>query len=187
MFLHVSSSQYAARPRQTRRLEIELPQELESERCLDWDRMSMRAKEHAFQVPNITRASSSVLFSGRCSTRCTNIDSPKDYKCEDGHFPVFASYVTISNPNALSSSETAVNPRRRSWKIASSEWARCQKAIGSINFTKKWRDETLQPRLEFDNFKHRLKSSIFKCIFRAKRLNLRGDDRLFWKREPRPI
>jgi hypothetical protein len=32
-------------------------------------------------------------------------------------------------------------------------WAQCQKAIGSIYFTKKWGAETLQPGLEFDNFK----------------------------------
>ncbi len=44
------------------------------------------------------------------------------------------------------------------------DWARCQKAIGGIYSTKKWRAETLQPRLEFDNFKPRLKNNIFKCI-----------------------
>jgi hypothetical protein len=46
------------------------------------------------------------------------------------------------------------------------DWARCDKAIGGICFTKKWRAVTLQPGLEFDNFKSRLKSCIFKCIFR---------------------
>jgi hypothetical protein len=45
-----------------------------------------------------------------------------------------------------------------------SEWARYQKAIGGIYFTKKWRAETLQPGLVFDNFKARLESCIFKCI-----------------------
>ncbi len=34
------------------------------------------------------------------------------------------------------------------------------KAIGDIYFTKKWRAETLQPGLEFDNFKPQLKSGI---------------------------
>ncbi len=74
------------------------------------------------------------------------------------------SCVTISNPNSLSSSETGVNSGIRSWKKRLSDWAQCQKAIGGINFTKKWRAETLQPGLDFDNFKHRLKSSIFNCI-----------------------
>ncbi len=40
------------------------------------------------------------------------------------------------------------------------------KPVGSIYFTKKFRAETLQPVLEFDNFKPRLKSSFFRCIFR---------------------
>ncbi len=37
-------------------------------------------------------------------------------------------------------------------------------AIGDIYFTKKLRAVTLQPGLEFDNFKTQLKSCIFKCI-----------------------
>jgi hypothetical protein len=57
-----------------------------------------------------------------------------------------------------------VNPDMRSWKKHSSEWARCQKAIGGIYYTKEWRAETLQPGLEFDNFKPQLESSVFKCI-----------------------
>ncbi len=39
-----------------------------------------------------------------------------DYRREDGPFPVFASCVTISHPDSLSSSETGVNPGIRSWK-----------------------------------------------------------------------
>jgi hypothetical protein len=39
-----------------------------------------------------------------------------DYRCEDGRFPVSASCVVISNPRSLASSETGVNPGRRSWK-----------------------------------------------------------------------
>ncbi len=67
-----------------------------------------------------------------------------DYRCEKGRVLVYASCVTISNPDLLSSSETWVDPGRRSWKNHLSEWARCQKAIGCIYFTKKWRAETLQ-------------------------------------------
>ncbi len=74
-----------------------------------------------------------------------------DYGCENGSFPLSASCMTISNPDSLSSSETGVNPGIRSWKKHSSDWARCQKAIGGIYFTKKWRGETLHPGLEFDN------------------------------------
>jgi hypothetical protein len=72
--------------------------------------------------------------------------------------------TSISNPNLLSSSETGVNPGIRSWKKHLSDWARCQKASGGIYSTKKRRPETLQPGLEFDNFKPRLESCIFKCI-----------------------
>ncbi len=39
-----------------------------------------------------------------------------DDRCEDGRFPVFTSFMTISNPDSLSSSETGVNPEVRSWK-----------------------------------------------------------------------
>ncbi len=45
----------------------------------------------------------------------------------------------------------------------SSEWARCEEAVGTIYFVKKWNSETLKLRLEFDNFKPRLKSCIFEC------------------------
>ncbi len=61
------------------------------------------------------------------------------------------------SPKSLSSSETGLDHGIRSWKQNFSEWARCQKATGCIYFAKKkkWRAETLQPGLEFDNFKHR--------------------------------
>jgi hypothetical protein len=72
--------------------------------------------------------------------------------------------VKISNPDIPSSTETGVNSEIRSWKKHLFEWARCQKAIDGIYFTKKWRAENLQHGLEFDNFKPRLKSGIFKCI-----------------------
>ncbi len=87
-----------------------------------------------------------------------------DYRCLDCRFPVFASCVTISNPDSLSSSETRVYPGIRSWKKHLSDWARRQKAVGGVYFTKKWRAETLQPGSEFDNFKPWLKSGNFKYI-----------------------
>jgi hypothetical protein len=68
-----------------------------------------------------------------------------------------------------------------------SEWARCQKAIGGIYFTKKWRAETQQSCSEFDNFKPWLKSSIFKCISWLNGSVFGGDDRGFLKVEARPI
>ncbi len=70
---------------------------------------------------------------------------------------VYSSCVTISNPDSLSSSETGVNPGIRSRKMHLSDWAWCQKAIGGIYFTKKWRAETLEPGLEFNNLKPGLK------------------------------
>jgi hypothetical protein len=60
-----------------------------------------------------------------------------DYRCDDDRFPLSASFVTISNPELLSSSEPGDNPGIRSWKKHLSEWARRQKAIGGIYFTKK--------------------------------------------------
>jgi hypothetical protein len=61
------------------------------------------------------------------------------------------------------------------------DWARYQKAIGDIYFTKKWRAETLQPGLEFDNFKPRLTSSIFKSISWRKGSFLGDNDQSFLK------
>ncbi len=105
----------------------------------------------------------------------------KDYRCEDGRFQVSASCVTISNPDSLSSSDTGVNPGIRRWRKHSSDWARCQKAIGGIYFTNEWIAETLQPGLEFDNFEPRLKCSIFKCFSLLKGSFCGGDDRGFLK------
>ncbi len=99
-----------------------------------------------------------------------------DCRCEDGRFFVSSSCVTISNPGSLSSSEKGVNIGIRSWIQYWSEWARCQKAIGVIYFTEKWRAETLQPGLGFDNFKPLLKSGIFKCISWLNGSFFGGDD-----------
>jgi hypothetical protein len=44
-------------------------------------------------------------------------------------------------------------------------------------FHKKWRAETLQPGLEFDNLKPRLKSGTFKCISLLNSSFFSGDDR----------
>jgi hypothetical protein len=55
--------------------------------------------------------------------------------------------------------------KKKKLKLHFSDLVQCQKAIGDIYFTKKWwRAETLQPGLEFDNFKPRLESCIFNCI-----------------------
>jgi hypothetical protein len=89
------------------------------------------------------------------------------------------SSVTFSNPESLSRSNTMLNPGIR-WKHLS-DWARCQKAICGIYFTKKWRAETPQPGLEFDNFKPRLKNGIFNCIFWLNGSFFNGDDRGYMK------
>ncbi len=99
------------------------------------------------------------------------------YEGEDGRFQVSTSCVTISNP------EFAFQQWNRCWswfkkmKKHWSEWARCQEDIGGIYLTKKWRAETLQPSLEFVNFKPRHKSGIFKCISWLNGSFLEGDDR----------
>jgi hypothetical protein len=69
----------------------------------------------------------------------------------------------------------------KSWKEILSGWARCQKANGVIYFTRKWRAETLQPGLEFDIFKPRLRSGIFKCISWLNGPYFGGDDQSFLK------
>jgi hypothetical protein len=89
----------------------------------------------------------------------------------------------FQTPICFPAVKTGVNPGIRSWKKHLSDWAWCQKAIGGIYFTKKWRAETLQPGLEFDNFKPRLKSSIFKCISWMNSSFFGGDDRGFLKEE----
>ncbi len=106
------------------------------------------------------------------------------YICEDGRFPESESCVTIPNSDSLSSSnETWVIPEIRSWKSTCNVWAWCQKAIGGIYFTEKWRVETIQPNLEFDNFKPRLKNGIFKWISWLNASFFGGDDRSFSERE----
>jgi hypothetical protein len=72
--------------------------------------------------------------------------------------------VTISNPDSLSSSETGVDPGTRSWKKSTylNELDVRKPLVVSISQTR--RAETLQPGLEFDNFKPPLESSIFECI-----------------------
>jgi hypothetical protein len=104
-----------------------------------------------------------------------------DYWWENGRFHVSASCVTISNLDMLSSITTGVNPGTISCEKHLCEWARCQKAIGGIYFTKKWRAETLQPGFEFDNFKPRLKSGIFKFNSWLTGSFFGGDDRDFLK------
>jgi hypothetical protein len=75
--------------------------------------------------------------------------------------------MTLSNPDSLSSSETRVDHGITWNKKLKNElfWrSRCQKAIGEINFAKKWRAVTLQRGLTLDNIKPWLESGIFKCI-----------------------
>ncbi len=89
--------------------------------------------------------------------------------------------VAIHNPDLLSSSEKKVNSGIRSWKNHWFQWARCQKAIRGIRFTKKWRAKTLQTGLEFDSYKPRIKSGIFKSISWLNNSSFGGDDRGFLK------
>jgi hypothetical protein len=55
--------------------------------------------------------------------------------------------------------------------------------VGVICFKNKWRAEALQPGLEFDNFKPRLKSGILKCISWLNGSFFGGDDQGFPKEE----
>jgi hypothetical protein len=56
-----------------------------------------------------------------------------DYRCEDGRFPVSPSCMTLSNQDLHFNSETGASPVTKSWKKHSSEWARCQEAVGGIH------------------------------------------------------
>jgi hypothetical protein len=94
---------------------------------------------------------------------------------------MFTGCVTVSNPDSLASSEIRLKPCVRSWKKGLFERARCQKTIGGIYFTKKWRAGTLQRSLQFDNFKPPLISGIFKYISWLNDLFFGGGDRGFLK------
>jgi hypothetical protein len=82
-------------------------------------------------------------------------------------------------PELLSISDAGVNAGIWSWKKDLSQWARCQVAIDGIYFTKNKRADTLRPGLEFDKYKHRLKSCIFKSISWLYGLFFGVDDRGF--------
>jgi hypothetical protein len=62
--------------------------------------------------------------------------SERLYRCRCGRYPVFAGCVTTSNYDSLSSTETGINRGVRRWNKHFSEWARCQKALCGICFTK---------------------------------------------------
>ncbi len=100
-------------------------------------------------------------------------------RCEDGRFLVSTSCVASPNPDSLSSSETGVNPGIRSWKKALIWMSSMSESHWCIYFTKKWRAGTLQPGLEFDNFKPRLESGTLKCISWLNGSFLGDDDRGF--------
>ncbi len=93
-----------------------------------------------------------------------------------------ASCVTISNNALLSRSETGVNPGIRRWKKHLSEWARCQKAIGGVYFTKKRRAETLQPWFRIWQFPIQARKWYLQMHLLDERfVFFRGDDRGFVK------
>jgi hypothetical protein len=48
--------------------------------------------------------------------QCGDNPNPMKSKFEDGRFHFSTSCTTVSNPELLSSSETGVNPRTKSWK-----------------------------------------------------------------------
>ncbi len=97
--------------------------------------------------------------------RFLNLSLPKKFPwtIDVNMVPVSASCVAILNPDSLSSSKRRVNPGIRSWKSTDLNELAIRKPL--IYFTKKLRAKTLQPGLQFDDFKTRLKSGIFKCIY----------------------
>ncbi len=108
-------------------------------------------------------------------------------KTKDGSFPVSANSAAISNPFLLSSSETGINPGIKSWRKHLSDWDRCKKAIGGVYFTKKWRAETLQPGLEFDDFKPWFKTVSSNASSRWTVRFFLVMIGVFWKREWKPF
>jgi hypothetical protein len=94
-------------------------------------------------------------------------------------------YVTTSNPDLLSSSETGVTIGIRSWKEHLSEWAGCQKAIGCICFTKKWKAETIQPGVGIWQFKTPAWKRYLETRLLTETVRVFGIAmiRVFWKKE----
>ncbi len=64
--------------------------------------------------PCLRRHATEGNFRSNTSFCDTILNSQRLQVCEDGNCPVFASCVTISNPDSISSSETGVNPGMRS-------------------------------------------------------------------------
>jgi hypothetical protein len=93
-----------------------------------------------------------------------NACSPIDCRCADGRFLLSTRCVTVLNGHFVSSSETVVRNGIKSWKAHVLSSAERQKAIGGLHFSNKRRTATLQPDLEFDNFKRNPKRDIFECI-----------------------
>jgi hypothetical protein len=88
--------------------------------------------------------------------------------------------VTISNPDSLSSSETygLILVRDAEKRTFLNELD--VRNSGGIYFTQKRRAETLQAGFDFDNFKPRLTSDIFKYISLLSGSLLGGDYRFFF-------
>ncbi len=107
-----------------------------------------------------------------------------DYRCEDGRFLMFVGCVAISNSESLFSSETGVNSGTRSWK---NTWLNELYVRKPLVVSISQRSEELRPGLEFDNFKPRLKSCIFKSISWLNGSFFGVLIWVFWKRKSRPV
>ncbi len=116
-------------------------------------------------LPRCTRPPSLPPTSSPASTPSSSPWSRKPGRSKTkGSLPGYVRCLTNFKPRFVFRQWNRGSSWNRKLKTHLTDWARCQKANGGIYFTKKWRAETLQPCLEFDNLKPWFKSCIFKCI-----------------------
>jgi hypothetical protein len=68
--------------------------------------------------------------------------STVDYRCEDGCSPVSASCVTLSNPDSLSGSQAAGNPRRSGLNTVSLSLKKSSNSLYLFYIMKSWESTT---------------------------------------------
>jgi hypothetical protein len=104
-----------------------------------------------------------------------------DYRFEQGRFWVSMSCLTISNLDSLYIKETGTNPRIIIWKEHLSEWARCQKVIDGIYFTRKWRAKTITTWFRYWHFQTPALKRYLQMHLLTERFFFGGDDQSFLK------
>jgi hypothetical protein len=158
-----------------------------------WSRLYLHIITHAAATCCLDLREASTHHGGRYAVNpelppihVTPVSSSTlDYRGENGLFLVTASYVTISKPKFAFQRWNGALCRDKKLKKYLSRWARCEKGVGGISFTNKWKAEILQRGLQLDNFKLSF-NGFFKRITWLKHsffFSLRAMIKVFWKRE----